>query len=906
MTPDATQQQLQNLTTRLWKVEQRLATVERTLRESIIAPLVGVPREPAACERTLEPPPLPAAAPPDSAPPSLERAPAAAEPLQPAEPPPLTPLPASLKLPRRSLEVEIGTRWVAWAGAIVVVLAAGFFLKLAYDQGWLGLLSREFRCALAALFGGALLGLGEFALRRINRAAAVGLFAAGLGVLYLTAYATHAYFELCTQGAALVLLECVALLGFAITLRARTLTVGVLSVLGGYFSPLLLPAEPANEVAFPAFLTMLLVIGLGLSAWRWQPFRPLRYVTLIAHAAVVVLWIAQRGDEAPQVALAFLFIWWALATAEAWFAAHRGQSAIGNAAASFIATAWLTLTGCWLIATTDAFSRNWMAYLCFAISGVAAALAALLDPALTSLRSAPRKALENFVVSLWAQAAVLLVVAIALHFEGLGRAIAYLALALAGIELGRRLPSRGVDVFGLLVGALALREVFLAESVPPLLQAVLWSTSDVTITGWALLAVGAVLATHCAALRLRTDTTPPRVVHPVALALLGTALWLYVAACQCGGFFTTGAWLAAAIVLLAVEKYGRRQRYAALGLAVLLLTAAKWLVLDVFIPRTEPEWRPLGTPFLTASFAFAVVLSFACVATTRLLRRPQRFASCEPSYAGFLLETAALLLPAAALILLAGAAVEVDRGVAQYLASPRGALAPWPASLLLSLWLTLLWLVGGLGVVTIGARRGETPLRNTGWVLLLLSTAAWLTLDTLAPRLTVGVVACRPLANLQFAVGLAAILALLAAGRVDRRAAGAEAARASLAAVVGALLIACGLWAGSFEIDRIFAPTPPLRSLTMAAQTGLSIYWGVFAIGLVALGFWRPRAFVRYAGLGLLGVTLAKVLLIDLSEVRYLYRVLSLLAVGLLLIVTSIAYAKLATKLLPPGKPAAP
>ena len=67
--------------------------------------------------------------------------------------------------PPAPLEVLIGTKWAAWGGAIVVVLAVGFFVKLAVDEGWWGGLSELTRCLLAAGLGFALLAAGETALR---------------------------------------------------------------------------------------------------------------------------------------------------------------------------------------------------------------------------------------------------------------------------------------------------------------------------------------------------------------------------------------------------------------------------------------------------------------------------------------------------------------------------------------------------------------------------------------------------------------------------------------------------------------------------------------------------------------------------------------------------------------------
>ncbi|NUQ49964.1 MAG: DUF2339 domain-containing protein, partial [Phycisphaerae bacterium] len=120
----------------------------------------------------------------------------------------------------------------------------------------------------------------------------------------------------------------------------------------------------------------------------------------------------------------------------------------------------------------------------------------------------------------------------------------------------------------------------------------------------------------------------------------------------------------------------------------------------------------------------------------------------------------------------------------------------------------------------------------------------------------------------------------------------------AVAAAATAIAALIGLWLGSLELDRFFEGALGGADARMATRTGLSIYWGVYAIGLLAAGFAWRTAWCRYAGLGLLCVTLMKVVVVDMAEVHTVYRVLSFLALGLLLMVTSIAYSKLAARLL--------
>ncbi|MEW6251820.1 MAG: DUF2339 domain-containing protein [Planctomycetota bacterium] len=259
---------------------------------------------------------------------------------------------------------------------------------------------------------------------------------------------------------------------------------------------------------------------------------------------------------------------------------------------------------------------------------------------------------------------------------------------------------------------------------------------------------------------------------------------------------------------------------------------------------------------------------------------------------------AARLVPvAAALLVLWAASLEVLRVIE--LAERSGRVSVWNPPQVRALWLTLLWAAGAILMLLYGRWRPWRPMFAAGWTILLGAALVWLIVDTLFWRLEVGVRLAVPFANLQFAAG-AALLALIgvAAWRTGRPARP-DAFVANVRVTAAAVSVAIGLWLGTLELDRILAPEAGrVADAVMARHTAWSIYWGVYGIGLVVLGFARRVAWLRYTGLALLAATLAKVLIVDMARVQYLYRVLSLLATGLLCMGTSIAYGKLAQRLL--------
>jgi uncharacterized membrane protein len=115
------------------------------------------------------------------------------------------------------------------------------------------------------------------------------------------------------------------------------------------------------------------------------------------------------------------------------------------------------------------------------------------------------------------------------------------------------------------------------------------------------------------------------------------------------------------------------------------------------------------------------------------------------------------------------------------------------------------------------------------------------------------------------------------------------------------------LWAGTLEIDRAFERLGMARMASIdaerAKQAAISVYWGLYAIGCVILGFRLRQAALRYVGLGLFAVALFKVVLVDLNHLGTGYRILSFLALGMLLMVTSVFYGKFSPRLLGEAPP---
>ncbi|PYL07666.1 MAG: hypothetical protein DME34_06455 [Verrucomicrobia bacterium] len=112
----------------------------------------------------------------------------------------------------------------------------------------------------------------------------------------------------------------------------------------------------------------------------------------------------------------------------------------------------------------------------------------------------------------------------------------------------------------------------------------------------------------------------------------------------------------------------------------------------------------------------------------------------------------------------------------------------------------------------------------------------------------------------------------------------------ALGAVLAFLLL-------NIEIADYFS-TPGAAALTFqfsgnfARDMSYSIAWALFALALLIIGMRKQSAAARYAGLALLGVTVAKLFLHDLSQLEQLYRIGAFVVVAIIAILASFLYQR--------------
>lgn len=108
-----------------------------------------------------------------------------------------------------------------------------------------------------------------------------------------------------------------------------------------------------------------------------------------------------------------------------------------------------------------------------------------------------------------------------------------------------------------------------------------------------------------------------------------------------------------------------------------------------------------------------------------------------------------------------------------------------------------------------------------------------------------------------------------------------------------------------FKLERLFfhftlltiLSSELLTWLTLAqvldgSRLALSILWGTYALYLIIWGLFKDFPFLRMAGIGLFGITLAKLFLYDLTGMSTIGKTIVLMILGALLLIASFIYNK--------------
>lgn len=776
-------------------------------------------------------------------------------------PPPLAadPLPDEMRSPQPAgpgLERFLGGRVLLVVGVVAVLFGIGLVLKIAIEEGWIG---PELRVGLGAAAGLAAIWFGSRLRSRGYDVFGQALMGGGVGALYLCDYFASVRYGFFERRVAFAVAG--SLTAYAVVLGARRNLpfLAWLGFGGAFLAPVLLGR---NQDALEGLTGWLVVVDLGVAAALVRrPWPGLDVFASLATMGYFVAWrTAHLRDARTGAAAACLGLLTAVcvvaALAPAAIARRRTLASSFAAAGATLLVAIVSANEMFFPAHRDALAA--------AMFGAAALVAALGVLHRRRVEGDAPDAEVAFGLALAVVAA-----AVPILFRGHGVTPAWAALGAACVHAGGRLRRDWLVSAGFVAIVLSGTKALIERAAPGVggADAVFGAGFVEALAPCAALAVAA-WSLHRAGPERAPASAPSLVAAAWSVVALMAHETLRTFSKASGGstataILATTSVVGAFVVAYAVATRGRARLTAAVWGPLVLLVA---LGVAALIEPREDEWQVLLSELFAAGWMVVAVLA----ATAFLGFRPPDLVAATGAAYLFALVSLEWLVWAHR-----GGGSEWSRGD-QYFRATTALSVTWAAYAVAAVW-------GGLRF------RRRWPV-GVGIVVLALAAAA-----ALIPRLGFDrTSALRPF-GVWFALGLAPAAGAAALAWLSRRVSetwspGVRALLGPVPAVVFVLAVV------SLEIlawgERGTLEGVEREDVRFRAQVALSISWAVSGAALVAVGFRRRDAALRWTGLLVFLLTVAKVFLVDLARLDLWYRVGSFLALGVLLVAASFLYQR--------------
>jgi uncharacterized membrane protein len=742
------------------------------------------------------------------------------------------------------LEARLTGRALAWVGGLALVLGAIFFLSLAFSRGWIG---PELRVLIGLVAGSIALAAGAAFMERDSRLLGHVLTPVGLAIISISLVAgTRLYGLIPVElGLAVALLSAVA--AAAIAIRADSPIVASFGLIAVLVAPPLLDA-PADMKTL-AFVGVVLVGTTAVALWRsWRWLPPVAFV-LAAPQAATWIW----SDPEPATAMIGLGLFWLLNTVAAGgeeFRRHRDDLSTTSATLLLANAVFLVWAGFTVLdGDLEAYRGSFL---------VIGAFAHLAIGVWFVLRDGERNLFGLLTIG---SGIALLTMAAPAQLGAPAVPVAWTAEAVALAWLAvRRAHPYGAMASAVLYGlaGAALIDLFLPAKVAR--DVLPFTDGDGAALGFFLLGIAAGVW----------------IVRDRSLRS-GLAAYGLLVAAVCAAARLDDPSLVIALSVLMVVGVGVHRLLPRLPQAPIA-----WQLDGLISPDIQTsEWRPVADEFL-----FVASLLVGALAAAVLVQVDGLPFRSTPTGPPFLDPTGAAALTLAVATALAGL-LHGDALIRRAGILGSTVVLAYALTFEFDPWLvTILWVAIGAGLTLLTRVDREGRLTFLGSDIAFIGGAAIVALAIVArpTRLVVGSDAIEPIVALRSAAALAAICIGLV--WLARSARDLPWARWSwLAAGVGLVyLLSVGVVDAVATQVGGHIPTDELRTW---GQVALSVLWSSLGVIAFVAGLRLRLALLRQAGLVLLALATAKVFLIDLSALDVAYRVITLIALGLLLLVSA-------------------
>ena len=170
----------------------------------------------------------------------------------------------------------IAGRWFNRIGIVALLIAVSYFLKLAFENNWIG---KSGRVAIGVLLGALMLPWSQWLLGKGYTYFSEGIAALGEATLFLSVWAGCQYYSLYSRDVGFAAMIAITAVMAVVAIGRDSQRIAVLSLLGGLLSPILASSGKDQQVIL---FTYLILLGAGalVIAWRkeWKSLAPMAFI----------------------------------------------------------------------------------------------------------------------------------------------------------------------------------------------------------------------------------------------------------------------------------------------------------------------------------------------------------------------------------------------------------------------------------------------------------------------------------------------------------------------------------------------------------------------------------------------------------------------------------------------------
>lgn len=750
----------------------------------------------------------------------------------------------------QELEFKLGGKIFTGIGAVAVTFGIGFFLRYAFENN---LITEIMRVILGVFFGLILLGVGEFTRKKFSTYSQI-LTGAGLGILYLSLYAAFGYYNIISQSAAFFGMIIITALGVFLAVRYDSLILAIFSQIGGFLTPeILSTGENHPHILF--LYVALLDLGIFSVAWL-KLWRPLVFIGFLGTSVIYAGWFTAFYTE-PQLALAQAY-------ATLFFAIFMGvllvHHFIRKAPQDSGDLALITMnSGLYFLASYIIINNQH-----HELMGLFTAILSILHFAIALIVRSDNDISSRFRKFLVSIGIVLATIAIPIQFNKHWVTICWSMEALILIFLGFQMKSKLVRIFADGIFLLSfLRLIFLDSRIP--VNAVPWF-NDRFFSFVVCIALFTTAAAAC--FRKKNELEKDESFMVSLMAFLASMAFLIGGSCEIMSFFSyywlSAFWSISFAVIFSLAFLVESFPVRIVASIVAVIALMRLLFFDADLPMGDHAYFNIRVfLFLVSALCVLFTFSFYKIFENKITETESELSISAISLYSYI-------------------------------------LAVWLASLEIIDFHSKYWLPISWSLIALLAGWISLKIKN-----VLLRLAVYLTFFIIFFRLlgfesNINLGSYIPFLNtrvLSFITGSSSMVILLwMLKKFDVSEMEKRVASMCLFLAVNFLLI----WLVSVEfldyfkqqflkLPEYLKPQQRIRYNNLE-NVSLSISWAVYSIVLLLLGIFKKSTPSRLLSIFIFGIVIFKVFLFDTSSLSTLYKFISFLTLGIILLLTGFLY----------------